>query len=66
MIIPCVTLIFFSVGSLLIANFCLGSRFKDHHLPLKGNNDILTLTKPDIIYDIHKVCEYSLARGEGK
>ena len=25
-----------------------------HGKPLKGNNDILSLTRPDIIYDIHK------------
>ena len=28
-------------------------RFKDHALPLKGNNDILCLTRPDIIADLH-------------
>ncbi|KJE91560.1 5-methyltetrahydrofolate-homocysteine methyltransferase [Capsaspora owczarzaki ATCC 30864] len=27
---------------------------KDHHKPLKGNNDILVLTRPEIIYDIHR------------
>jgi len=26
----------------------------NHPKPLKGNNDVLTLTRPDIIYDIHK------------
>jgi len=31
-----------------------GSRFPDHSLPLKGNNDILSLTQPDIVYRIHK------------
>ena len=30
-----------------------GERFADHPLPLKGNNDILTLTRPDIISGIH-------------
>ena len=30
-----------------------GERFADHELPLKGNNDILTLTRPDIIAGIH-------------
>ena len=30
-----------------------GDRFKDHAYPLKGNNDILCLTRPDIIKDIH-------------
>lgn len=31
-----------------------GDRFKDHRLELKGNNDILNLTRPDIVYDIHR------------
>ncbi len=30
-----------------------GERFKDHPSDLKGNNDLLTLTRPDIIRDIH-------------
>jgi 5-methyltetrahydrofolate--homocysteine methyltransferase len=30
-----------------------GDRFKDHKHPLKGNNDLLSLTRPDIIKDIH-------------
>lgn len=30
-----------------------GDRFKDHQIPLKGNNDLLSLTRPDIIADIH-------------
>lgn len=32
-----------------------GQEFKDHARPLKGNNDILSITKPDVIYQIHKV-----------
>ena len=32
-----------------------GQEFKDHPKLLKGNNDILNLTKPDIIYEIHMV-----------
>ena len=28
--------------------------FKDWHKPLNGNNDMLSLTQPDIIYGIHK------------
>lgn len=36
-----------------------GQEFKDHPKPLKGNNDILSITQPDIIYQIHK--EYLLA-----
>lgn len=31
-----------------------GERFKDHKHPLKGNNDLLSLTCPDIILDIHR------------
>lgn len=31
-----------------------GVRFKDHKYPLKGNNDLLSLTKPELIRDIHK------------
>ncbi len=31
-----------------------GERFKDHPGELKGNNDLLTLTRPDIIRDIHR------------
>lgn len=32
-----------------------GQEFKGHARPLKGNNDILSITQPDIIYQIHKV-----------
>ncbi|TXI83961.1 MAG: 5-methyltetrahydrofolate--homocysteine methyltransferase [Crocinitomicaceae bacterium] len=28
--------------------------FEGHHKPLKGNNDLLSLTRPDIIEDIHR------------
>jgi 5-methyltetrahydrofolate--homocysteine methyltransferase len=31
-----------------------GTRFKDHPSPLKGNNDLLSITRPDIIKEIHK------------
>ena len=31
-----------------------GDRFRDFHLDLKGNNDLLCLTRPDIIEEIHK------------
>lgn len=31
-----------------------GERFKDHQYPLKGNNDLLSITRPDIIKDIHR------------
>lgn len=30
-----------------------GERFKNHTKDLKGNNDLLVLTKPQVIYDIH-------------
>ncbi|MBX7043937.1 MAG: methionine synthase [Ignavibacteria bacterium] len=30
-----------------------GELFKDHPHPLKGNNDLLSLTRPDIIKEIH-------------
>lgn len=30
-----------------------GSRFSDHPMDLKGNNELLTLTQPDLIKDIH-------------
>uniref|UniRef100_UPI003AAE88BE methionine synthase n=1 Tax=Centroberyx gerrardi TaxID=166262 RepID=UPI003AAE88BE len=36
-----------------------GDEFKEHPLPLKGNNDMLSITQPDVIYQIHK--EYLLA-----
>ena len=31
-----------------------GERFKDYPSSLKGNNDLLTITKPEVIYEIHK------------
>lgn len=31
-----------------------GDRFKDFKHPLKGNNDLLSLTRPDIVRDIHR------------
>lgn len=32
-----------------------GEEFQDHSTSVKGNNDLLSLTKPQIILDIHKV-----------
>jgi len=32
--------------------------FKNHSKPLKGNNDLLSLTQPDKIYNIHMVCSF--------
>ncbi len=31
-----------------------GERFKDWHTDVKGNNDLLSITKPEIIKEIHK------------
>ena len=31
-----------------------GERFKDHPKDLRGNNDVLVLTRPDVIADIHR------------
>lgn len=30
-----------------------GERYKDHGCDMKGNNDVLVVTRPDVIYDIH-------------
>ena len=30
-----------------------GERFSDHPYPLKGNNDLLALTRPDVLREIH-------------
>ena len=31
-----------------------GNRFKDYNRPLKGNNDLLSITQPNEIFNIHK------------
>ncbi len=31
-----------------------GERFKDFHKDIKGNNELLSLTRPDVISDIHE------------
>lgn len=31
-----------------------GERYRDHEVDLKGNNDLLTITRPDLIEDIHR------------
>jgi 5-methyltetrahydrofolate--homocysteine methyltransferase len=31
-----------------------GERFKDWHIDVRGNNDLLVLTKPEVIREIHK------------
>jgi 5-methyltetrahydrofolate--homocysteine methyltransferase len=37
-----------------------GEEFKNHHKNLKGNNDLLCLTRPEIILEIHKVKKLSI------
>ncbi|MEI6383697.1 MAG: homocysteine S-methyltransferase family protein [Betaproteobacteria bacterium] len=32
----------------------VGERFKDFHRDVKGNNELLSLTRPDVILDIHQ------------
>lgn len=32
-----------------------GERYKDWHIPLRGNNDLLGITRPDILEEIHKL-----------
>ena len=31
-----------------------GDAYRDHHVPLMGANDLLSVTQPDTIYEIHK------------
>lgn len=31
-----------------------GQRFKDYKIPLKGNNDLLSLTQPEAIAEVHR------------
>ena len=31
-----------------------GERFADFHLDIKGNNDLLSITRPDVVKDIHQ------------
>jgi 5-methyltetrahydrofolate--homocysteine methyltransferase len=31
-----------------------GNRFKDYHIPLQGNNDLLSITQPEVIKEIHR------------
>ena len=37
-----------------------GERFRDHHLDLKGNNELLSLTRPEVIRKIGQVKPLSL------
>src|SRR5689334_21471977 len=32
-----------------------GERFKNHHVDVRGNNDLFVLTRPDMIADIHRL-----------
>ncbi|MCF0189955.1 MAG: methionine synthase [Marinilabiliaceae bacterium] len=38
----------------LTENDFRGERFKNHPVPIKGNNDLLSITRPDVITEIHK------------
>jgi 5-methyltetrahydrofolate--homocysteine methyltransferase len=44
----------------MVQTYCLsekdfrGDRFKDHPSPLQGNNDLLCLTRPEIVAEIHE------------
>ncbi len=38
----------------LMDNDFRGEQFADHSHDLKGNNDLLSLTRPDVIEEIHK------------
>ncbi|MDG2398733.1 MAG: homocysteine S-methyltransferase family protein, partial [Candidatus Marinimicrobia bacterium] len=38
----------------LTENDFRGDRFKNHPKDLKGNNDLLCLTRPDVVGEIHK------------
>jgi 5-methyltetrahydrofolate--homocysteine methyltransferase len=31
-----------------------GERFKEHPIPLKGNNDLLSITQPEAVKDVHR------------
>ena len=43
----------------LVENDFRGERFKNHDCDLKGNNDLLSITRPDVISSIHE--EYLIA-----
>jgi len=46
---------YFANRLLFALSFITGEEFKNHSHNLKGNNDFLSLTKPNIIEEIHKV-----------
>jgi 5-methyltetrahydrofolate--homocysteine methyltransferase len=41
-------------GAFLQESDFRGKEFAESRKSLEGNNDILSLTRPDIVYDIHK------------
>ena len=43
-----------------------GERFKNFKNPLKGNNDLLSITQPKIISEIHKKYSKNMARNHTK
>ena len=48
-------LYFYHQHSFDVKQFFAGEEFKDHPKKLQGNNDFLCITRPDIVYDVHKV-----------
>ena len=38
----------------LLEEYFRGEQFRNHTCDLKGNNDLLSITRPDIIKEIHK------------
>ena len=44
---------FHALTSVLLHCPCLCTRYKDHPHELKGNNDLLVVTRPDVIEAIH-------------
>ena len=50
------TVIVFKHINFVAGNICAaGEELMHHPKELKGNNDVLNLTKPDLIFEIHKV-----------
>lgn len=50
----------YSIFVFISSNDVVGEEFKDHLKCLQGNNDLLCLTQPDIVYEIHKVISTTL------
>ena len=50
---PCITACSAGSGCRLTEEDFRGDRYKDHKHELRGNNDLLVITRPDVISDIH-------------